>query len=254
MTRRASTDLGIDSIVLIGVVAADRAVARQESRPERADQVQLDRRGRAVPGGHARTRPRQRRRLQRRATASVRRVSCARLPHAPPASAPAATSRFVPAFGAGQGRHPRLDSAGAHGANFPVAVIGIACRFPGATDKETFWRNLAAGVDSVSTVPPSRWDTQALYARRHEPGKTVSQWGGFIEGVERVSPALFGLGPGRRGGSGPAHPSLHGDQSRGGAGLAVRPRLAEGAPRRRLRGSALPAATPSGSPRRASTA
>ena len=80
-------------------------------------------------------------------------------------------------------------------ASFPVAVIGIACRFPGAADKETFWRNLVAGVDSVSTVPPSRWDAQALYSRRHEPGRTMSQWGGFIEGVELVSPALFGLGP-----------------------------------------------------------
>ncbi len=78
---------------------------------------------------------------------------------------------------------------------FPVAVIGIACRFPGAIDKETFWRNLAGGLDSVSTVPASRWDAQAYYARRHEPGKTVSQWGGFIDNVERVNPALFGMGP-----------------------------------------------------------
>jgi acyl transferase domain-containing protein/acyl carrier protein len=78
---------------------------------------------------------------------------------------------------------------------FPVAVIGIACRFPGAVDKETFWRNLAGGLDSVSTVPASRWDAQAFYARRHEPGKTVSQWGGFIDDVERVNPSLFGLGP-----------------------------------------------------------
>jgi acyl transferase domain-containing protein/NAD(P)-dependent dehydrogenase (short-subunit alcohol dehydrogenase family) len=82
--------------------------------------------------------------------------------------------------------------ASRHG--FPVAVIGIACRFPGAIDKETFWRNLVGGVDSVSTVPPSRWEAQAFYARHHEPGKTVSQWGGFIDDVERVNPALFGLG------------------------------------------------------------
>jgi acyl transferase domain-containing protein/acyl carrier protein len=81
------------------------------------------------------------------------------------------------------------------GSRFPVAVIGIACRFPGAVDKETFWRNLVGGVDSISTVPASRWDAQTFYARRHEKGKTVSQWGGFIEDVERVNPALFGLSP-----------------------------------------------------------
>jgi acyl transferase domain-containing protein len=86
-----------------------------------------------------------------------------------------------------------MPSPSRHG--FPVAVIGIACRFPGAVDKEAFWRNLASGLDSVSTVPPSRWDAQAYYVRRHEPGKTVSQWGGFIDDVERVNPALFGMGP-----------------------------------------------------------
>jgi acyl transferase domain-containing protein/acyl carrier protein len=84
----------------------------------------------------------------------------------------------------------------ASGRNFPVAIIGIACRFPGAPDKETFWRNLVAGVDSVSTIPTSRFDAESLYARRHQPGKIVSQWGGFIEGIEFVKPALFGVGPG----------------------------------------------------------
>jgi macrolactin polyketide synthase MlnE len=95
----------------------------------------------------------------------------------PPATSPSTTAPAPSASGA-----------------FPVAVIGIACRFPGAVDKEAFWRNLAGGLDSVSTVPASRWDAQAFYARRHEPGKTVSQWGGFIDDVERVNPALFGLG------------------------------------------------------------
>ncbi|MEW5931305.1 MAG: type I polyketide synthase, partial [Gemmatimonadota bacterium] len=31
-----------------------------------------------------------------------------------------------------------------------IAVVGMACRFPGAPDVETFWRNLRAGVDSIS--------------------------------------------------------------------------------------------------------
>ncbi|MFJ9795827.1 type I polyketide synthase [Streptomyces sp. NPDC101145] len=44
-----------------------------------------------------------------------------------------------------------------------VAVIGMACRFPGAPDPETFWRNLAAGVESLTRrdpepVPGSRAD------------------------------------------------------------------------------------------------
>ncbi|HSF40167.1 MAG TPA: amino acid adenylation domain-containing protein [Thermoanaerobaculia bacterium] len=32
-----------------------------------------------------------------------------------------------------------------------IAVVGYACRFPGAPDSDTFWRNLRNGVESVST-------------------------------------------------------------------------------------------------------
>jgi acyl transferase domain-containing protein/acyl carrier protein len=76
---------------------------------------------------------------------------------------------------------------------FRVAVIGMACRFPGAPDKETFWRNLASGQDSVAEVPRSRWDAGALHSSRPEPGKTNSRWGGLVEGLELISPSLFGL-------------------------------------------------------------
>jgi acyl transferase domain-containing protein/acyl carrier protein len=114
-----------------------------------------------------------------------------------PGAPPAVTSASARPAAVSQTPSPSttapMPSPSRHG--FPVAVIGMACRFPGAIDKETFWRNLAGGLDSVSTVPASRWDAQAYYARRHEPGKTVSQWGGFIDNVERVNPALFGMGP-----------------------------------------------------------
>lgn len=81
------------------------------------------------------------------------------------------------------------------GATFKVAVIGMACRFPGAPTKERFWSNLVNGVDSVSEVPTSRWDAAALYTARHEAGRSISQWGGFVDGIEWVNPALFGMGP-----------------------------------------------------------
>jgi phthiocerol/phenolphthiocerol synthesis type-I polyketide synthase E len=31
-----------------------------------------------------------------------------------------------------------------------IAIVGMAARFPGAPDLEAFWRNLCAGVESVS--------------------------------------------------------------------------------------------------------
>ena len=36
------------------------------------------------------------------------------------------------------------------GANQDIAVIGMSCRFPGADDIDTFWKNLAAGVESIT--------------------------------------------------------------------------------------------------------
>src|SRR5580700_7096819 len=30
-----------------------------------------------------------------------------------------------------------------------IAIVGLACRFPGASDPDAFWNNLADGVESV---------------------------------------------------------------------------------------------------------
>ena len=36
----------------------------------------------------------------------------------------------------------------------PIAIVGMACRFPGASDLETFWQNLLDGKDCTSECPP----------------------------------------------------------------------------------------------------
>ncbi|MFI6520470.1 type I polyketide synthase [Spirillospora sp. NPDC050679] len=35
----------------------------------------------------------------------------------------------------------------------PIAVVGFACRFPGAPDAEQFWRNLREGADTITRDP-----------------------------------------------------------------------------------------------------
>src|SRR4029079_890548 len=38
----------------------------------------------------------------------------------------------------------------------PIAIIGLGCRFPGATGPAAFWSLLARGGDSVGVLPPAR--------------------------------------------------------------------------------------------------
>ncbi|QTZ96451.1 type I polyketide synthase [Streptomyces auratus AGR0001] len=63
-----------------------------------------------------------------------------------------------------------------------IAIIGMACCFPGAADTARYWSHVVHGVDSVTEVPAERWDA-AIY---HDPDparageRTPSRWGGFL--------------------------------------------------------------------------
>ncbi|WP_432168924.1 SDR family NAD(P)-dependent oxidoreductase [Streptomyces sp. 1222.5] len=76
----------------------------------------------------------------------------------------------------------------------PVAVVGVAGRYPQAPDLETFWANLAAGRDCVTEVPPDRWDHDAIFDPEvGRPGRTYGRWGGFVAGMDRFDPLFFGI-------------------------------------------------------------
>ncbi len=78
----------------------------------------------------------------------------------------------------------------------PVAIVGMGCRFPGAPDLESFWQLLCDGRDAITTVPPDRWDTDALFdPDASKPGKTISRWGGFLEHLDRFDASFFGISP-----------------------------------------------------------
>ncbi|MCZ7456322.1 type I polyketide synthase [Streptomyces sp. WMMC940] len=59
-----------------------------------------------------------------------------------------------------------------------VAVIGMACMFPGAPDLASFWANVLDGVDSVGEVPRDRWDPGVHGVEAG--GAITSRWGGFL--------------------------------------------------------------------------
>ena len=75
----------------------------------------------------------------------------------------------------------------------PIAVVGLACRVPGAEDAAQFWRNLVAGTDSVRDF--SRAEQAALGVPEHElddPDFVASA--PVVDGIEDFDARLFGMG------------------------------------------------------------
>ncbi|WP_169515811.1 type I polyketide synthase [Amycolatopsis nigrescens] len=76
----------------------------------------------------------------------------------------------------------------------PIAIVGAACRLPGAAGVNEFWEILAEGRDAVTEVPPERFDVDRWYDP--EPGRAggiVSRAGGFVDDIDRFDAAFFGI-------------------------------------------------------------
>ncbi|WP_405493168.1 HAD-IIIC family phosphatase [Nocardia sp. NBC_00511] len=78
-----------------------------------------------------------------------------------------------------------------------IAILSMACRFPGAADSpEALWQLLDSYSDGLSEVPEGRWDIDGLYdPDTTAVGKAYSFRGGYVDGVDRFDAAFFGIGP-----------------------------------------------------------
>ncbi len=78
----------------------------------------------------------------------------------------------------------------------PIAIIGMGCRFPGARTLDEYWNVMIDRVDAVREIPSDRWNVEEFFDKDADaPGKMVTRWGGFVDGIDQFDPQFFGISP-----------------------------------------------------------
>ncbi|MGJ6127019.1 SDR family NAD(P)-dependent oxidoreductase [Mycolicibacterium sp. Y3] len=78
----------------------------------------------------------------------------------------------------------------------PIAIIAVACRFPGSPDPDAYWELLAGGVDAIREIPEDRFDVDEFYdPDQQTPGKIYTRSGGYLDSVDTFDPEFFGISP-----------------------------------------------------------
>ncbi|MFJ6485020.1 SDR family NAD(P)-dependent oxidoreductase [Streptomyces sp. NPDC091682] len=76
----------------------------------------------------------------------------------------------------------------------PLAIVGLAGRYPGARTPDELWDVLVQERDCVTEIPADRWDHRAYWdSRKGTPGRSYGKWGAFCEGVAEFDAPFFHL-------------------------------------------------------------
>ncbi|MFF8732871.1 beta-ketoacyl synthase N-terminal-like domain-containing protein, partial [Streptomyces sp. NPDC015171] len=96
------------------------------------------------------------------------------------------------------GETPVRRDAGRAAEDEPIAIVGMACRYPGGvTTPEELWQLLLDGGDTVSDLPADRgWNIEDLYdPEPGKEGKSYTRHGSFLHDAADFDPAFFGISP-----------------------------------------------------------